>query len=77
MAMDSEFEITVLCLFCQVPLQAEENSQFESGDLIKCESCGEQNDYDSVIEVAKEQGIDRVKSQVEGELKKTMKNLFK
>lgn len=75
--MFSEFEISVLCLFCQVPLQAEEISKFQSGDLIKCESCGKQNDYDSVIEVAKERGIDRVKSQVEDELKKTIKNLFK
>ena len=75
--MDSEFKITALCLFCQSPLQANENAEFESGDMIKCGSCGELNDYDSLIEVAKEKGIEIVKSQVEDELKKTMKKLFK
>lgn len=75
--MDSEFKITVLCLFCQAPLQADENAEFESGDMIKCGSCGELNDYDSLIEVAKEKGIEKVKTQVEDELKKTMKKLFK
>jgi len=39
--MDSEFKITVLCLFCQAPLQADENAEYESGDMIKCDSCGE------------------------------------
>ena len=75
--MDSEFNIEVLCLFCGVPLQAEEDAEFESGDLIKCTSCGEMNDYDSVIEVAKEKGVEIVKSQVGDELSKTVKNLFK
>jgi len=75
--MDKEFKITALCLFCQTPLQAEEGASFESGDMIKCASCGESNDYDSVIEVAKEKGIEKVKSQVEAELKKSLKGLFK
>ena len=75
--MDSEFKIIALCLFCQAPLQADENTEFNSGDMIKCDSCGELNDYDSVIEVAKEKGIEKVKSQVEAELEKTMKKLFK
>lgn len=75
--MDSEFTITALCLFCQAPLHSEENAEFKSGDMIKCGSCGELNDYDSVIEVAKEKGIEKVKSQVEAELEKTMKKLFK
>lgn len=75
--MDSEFKITALCLFCQAALQVDENAEFNSGDMIKCDSCGELNDYDSVIEVAKEKGIEKVKSQVEAELEKTMKKLFK
>ena len=71
--MDSTFQITLLCLFCHSELQADENAEFESGDMIKCVSCGELNDYDSVIEVAKEKGIEKVKSQVEAELKKLFK----
>ena len=75
--MDSEFKITALCLFCQAPLQDDENTDLKSGDMIKCDSCGELNDFDSVIEVAQEKGVEKVKLQVEAELNKTMKNLFK
>jgi hypothetical protein len=75
--MNKEFKIIILCLFCQKPLQAEEGVNFDSGDMIKCESCGELNDYDSLIEVAKEKGVEKVKSQVEAELKKSLKGLFK
>lgn len=75
--MDEEFTIEALCLFCNAPLTADENMEFQSGDLIKCNSCGEMNDYDSVVEVAKEIGIEKVKTEIGKELKKTMKNLFK
>lgn len=79
--MDSEAKITVLCLFCHTPLKADENTEYESGSLIECNSCGELNDYDSVIEVAKEKGIEdiieRAISQAETQLNRTMKNLFK
>jgi len=52
--MEENFTIEVLCLFCHSTLTADEDMEFESGDLIKCNSCGEMNDYDSVVEVAKE-----------------------
>ena len=71
--MDPKFLITVLCLFCSAPLQAGEGAKFESGDMIKCSSCGELNDYDSVIEVAKEKGIGIAKDHVREELNKTIK----
>lgn len=75
--MDSEFKITILCLFCQSPLQADGKAEYNSGDMIKCNSCGELNDYDSLIEVAKEKGLEKIKSQIETDLKKTMKGLLK
>ena len=75
--MSSEFKITALCLFCDMPLQADENTAFNSGDMIKCESCGELNDYYSVVEVAKEKGIEQVKSQVQTEVTNVFNKLFK
>lgn len=75
--MDEEFKITALCLFCQTPLEAEDGAEFSSGDMIKCNACGESNDYDSVIEVAKEKGVEKVKTELEAELKKSFKGLFK
>ena len=75
--MDDSFTIEALCLFCNAVLTSEEGKEFDSGDLIKCNNCGEMNDYDSVVEVAKEKGVDKVESEIEKELHKTMKNLFK
>ena len=75
--MESEFKVTVLCLFCQSPLQKKEDEELESGDLIKCESCGEYNDYDSAVKVAEEKAIEKVNAQIQAKLDKTMKNLFK
>jgi hypothetical protein len=72
--MGSEFKITCLCLFCQAPLVSEEDAVFKSGDLIKCKLCGEGNDYDSVIKLAKEKGIEKVTSDLKANLKKTFKN---
>ena len=75
--MEENFTIEVLCLFCHSTLTADEDIEFESGDLIKCNSCGEMNDYDSVVEVAKEKAVEKVKTDVEEELSKTFNNLFK
>ncbi len=74
--MDYNFEVKVLCLFCQMPLQVDKDTEYESGDMIKCVSCGEFNDFDSVFEVAKEEGIKLVKNQVEEEFNKEIKKLF-
>lgn len=75
--MDEEFTVEAICLFCNATLTAEENRELKSGDLIKCDSCGELNDYDSIIEVAKEKGLEKVNSDVKAESKKSIKGLFK
>ena len=74
---DKTFEITLKCLFCDCPLQGEDNKEFQSGDMIKCQSCGELNDYDSLLDVAKEEGLKDVKKYAEDEIKKILKNTFK
>jgi len=45
--------------------------------MIKCSACGELNDYDSVLDIAKEKGVELVKDDLEKELKSKFKNLFK
>lgn len=62
--------ITINCLFCGMVLQVPENSAYSSGDMIKCQECGEQNDYDSLIEVAKHKGIQHIKGPFTNEIKK-------
>ncbi|HDM8429155.1 TPA: hypothetical protein U5E40_004384 [Yersinia enterocolitica] len=65
--------ISLRCLFCQSALEGPEDAEYQSGDLIKCAACGEKNDFDSVMEVAKEEGLELAKSHVD----KMLKGLFK
>ena len=74
---DIERKITLVCLFCGSPLQGPEDAEYASGDMIKCNECGEFNDYDSVIEVAKEKGIGEMSEEVQRQLKRKFGNLFK
>lgn len=75
--MQENYSITLTCLFCDSPLQKEEDQEFQSGDLIKCKNCGQDNDYDSLIAIAKEKGIELVKSDVHDEIKKMLKKFGK
>ena len=75
--MKEQFTVDAVCLFCGTTLHAEENAKFESGDMITCDSCGEMNDYDSVLEVAAEKGAAMVAEDVMSEISKTFKKTFK
>jgi hypothetical protein len=72
-----KISITLACLFCGLPLEGPDDASYSSGDLIKCQKCGEENDYDSVIEVAKEKGMAQMKDIVEGAIAKEFKGMFK
>jgi hypothetical protein len=67
------FSVALTCLFCGGTLQGREGAKFGSGDLIPCTHCGEGNDYDSVVEVAKEKGVAQVKDALQAKLA----NIFK
>ena len=75
--MDDNFTIECVCLFCGATLTQKEGTELKPGILIKCSSCGEENDYDSVIEVAKEKGLEQVKEELHKHLYSTFKSLFK
>lgn len=75
--MEESFTVELKCLFCDCPLEGDSEQEFSSGDLIECQNCNELNDYDSLIEVAKEEGISIVKNQVDAHLKQTLGNIFK
>ncbi|MBV5326989.1 MAG: hypothetical protein JZU65_05030 [Chlorobium sp.] len=72
-----KISIILDCLFCGEPLEGPNDAPYSSGDLIKCQKCGEENDYDSVIEVAKEKGMTQMKDVMEGAIAKEFKGLFK
>ena len=75
--MDKNYTIKVVCLFCDAALKVEEEKEYQSGDMIKCSECEELNDYDSVLDIAKEKGVELAKNELEKELKSMFKNLFK
>ncbi|MDI1276474.1 hypothetical protein [Methylobacter sp.] len=68
-----EITISLKCLFCGSDLEGPEDEEYNSGDLIKCIKCGKENDYDSVLEIAKDEGLEAVKAQLQNKLK----NMFK
>lgn len=73
--MDKPLQISLKCLFCNQPLKgdSEQLHKLTSGDLITCSECGELNDYDSVVEIAKKSGIEQLKKNVLDDLKKSFR----
>lgn len=74
---DKEFNITLKCLFCGCDLQGDMAKEFQSGDMLKCQECGELNDYDSLVEVAVEEGKASVADYANKEIAKILKRIFK
>lgn len=72
-----ELTVTLKCLFCGSDLEGQQCAEYGSGDLIKCTKCAEDNDYDSVLEVAKEEGMARMKDTIQEQLQNEFKGLFK
>ena len=57
-------EVQLTCLFCDAVLTGKTDIKPVSGDLITCPACGKGNDYDSVLEVAKQKGLENTKSRI-------------
>lgn len=74
---DKEFHITLKCLFCGCDLKGDTEKEFQSGDMLKCQECGELNDYDSLVEVAIEEGKASVADYANKEVAKMLKGIFK
>lgn len=69
--------VALKCLFCDEVLQGSVDAEYASGDLIECLACGEGNDFDSVIEIAKQEGIEDAKDEIRDKLIKEFGKLFK
>lgn len=74
---NKEFHITLKCLFCGCNLKGDTDKKYESGDMLKCQECGEPNDYDSLIEVAVEEGKTSAVDYAKEEMSKILKGIFK
>jgi len=71
------FTIDSKCLFCDATLIGDTTKKYSSGDLIKCMNCGENNDYDSLIDIASTEGLEVVSKQVNEHFEKLVKDMFK
>ena len=74
---DKSFSISLKCLFCDCPLERESDAEFKSGDLLKCQECGELNDYDALIKVASDEGKELATNYAKSEIEKMLKKAFK
>jgi hypothetical protein len=74
---DKSFSINLKCLFCDCALEGEIETEFKSGDLLKCQECGELNDYDALIDVASDEGKEIATNYAKSEIEKMLKKAFK
>ena len=74
---DKELHIRLKCLFCSCDLKGDTEKKYESGDMLKCQECGELNDYDSLMEVAVEEGKAVAVDYAKEEIAKMLKGIFK
>ncbi len=71
------FQISLKCLFCDCELKGNTEKEYASGDMIKCQECGEQNDYDALMDVAIDEGKESAIKYAKDEIAKMLKNTFK
>lgn len=71
------FTIQLKCFFCDCPIEDNKNQEFSSGDMLKCQNCNELNDYDALIEVAKQEGSEVATEYAKAEIEKAFKDIFK
>jgi hypothetical protein len=66
--MEQEISVDLLCLHCQGQLRGETGKTYRPGDTIRCDSCGELNDYERVIEIAREKVAELIRSRAAGDM---------
>jgi len=68
-------EVSLKCLFCDLVLDVDEKivDNVKSGDQVKCNHCGEVNDFDSMVKVAEEELAILVEKAIEESLGKLFK----
>lgn len=65
--------ISLTCLFCDIVLEGNTDIEYKDGDFIKCQNCGMENEYSSLMKIVEEKAVEVAKNEVE----QLLKNLFK
>jgi len=72
-------QISLKCLFCGLILDVDEKivDNIKSGDQVKCNHCGEFNDFDSMVKVVEEEATKLIKKEAEKLIQESFGKLFK
>ncbi len=74
---NQSFSIELKCLFCDSLLEGDTDREYVSGDMVECQNCHEVNDYDALIDVARDEGKALALEYAQTEIKKALKRTFK
>jgi len=77
MMEDKNFTVELKCLFCDCVLEGDTQTEYVSGDMLKCQECEELNDYDALIDIASDEGQKLMADYAQSEIEKIFKNRFK
>lgn len=72
-----QVSISLKCLFCNDNLHADTDKTIQVDEMITCINCGEKNDFDSVRNIAIQEGKEEVKKAILESLQKKIKNIVK
>lgn len=77
--MKEQYEVSLECVFCgstefEIPY---EGYQLEEGEMIKCGNCGKLNDATSIRDLAVNNKLTEIKTDVKEYAKNELKNIFK
>lgn len=48
------YTLSLTCLFCDTPLEGNIDIDYKEGDFIKCQNCGMENEYLSLMKIIEE-----------------------
>lgn len=71
--IEENFTVSLTCLFCDSVLEGDTSIEYKSGDIITCQNCGAENDYDSLIVIATTNAMEKVQADIESELQSIFK----
>lgn len=72
-----QVSVSLRCLFCNDNLQGDTENPPQEGEMMVCTHCGEKNDFDSVREIAIQEGRKELEEAVLESFTKKMKKIFK
>jgi len=65
--------LSLTCLFCDIALEGDTDIDYQEGDFIKCQNCGMENEYSSLMKIVEEKALTVAQHEVE----QLLKNIFK